>query len=393
MKAFVNANSDFNKDKKSIETNQNLSTVLELIGNDIKQAGENINDNKFPTVEFRIADGTESPALKSGSSKMIIRRALSEPLTLCQAIAANTDPATTLSLVVADNTPATVTTSANCNVGTLSSRLFAARPNQLYELTATTDPVPTPALSPVLPSALRKVRDYRCKLDDLNPATAYNSAAAATTDFCGSSALETIKVAVSNQSGQILIFNQTNETVDAGNTATAKKYGVTLNTTGLDTNTTANNTKNKVVEYKTGSPIYVIEERVYTLKADGSFQLSIDGAAPQTLIKKIDNFRISSKIYTNPKDRIIEFSPSSNACSNATPFADQPTSPEVNNPKYICQFNYFTGTGTTDNDNWKTLAGIKVEIKANSDNSGASTQDLNKLSAAAEFFPRNVLSR
>jgi type II secretory pathway pseudopilin PulG len=397
MNAFVNANSTFSKDKKNIESNQNLSTILEIIGNDIKQAGENINDNNFPTIEFKEVSSTDV-GLKSGSSKVIIRRALSEPLTLCQTIAANVDPTTTLSLVVADNTPATVTASANCNVGTLSSKLFAARPSTLYELTATTDPVPSPALSLVLPSALRKVRDYRCKLDDLNPTTAYDSAAA-TDDFCGSptATLEKVRVAVSNQSGQVLIFNETNETLGAANTAIAKKYGITLNTTGLDTNTTANNTKNKAVAYSIGNPIYVIEERVYTLKTDGSFQLSIDGAIPQTLIKKIDNFRVSSKIYTNPNDKVISPTPASNVCTNAVPFANQETAPTISNPKYICQFNYFTGTSATDNANWKTLAGLKVEIQAKYDSSGGSAtpsaQDTNKLYAAAEFFPRNVLSK
>jgi hypothetical protein len=47
--------------------------------------------------------------------------------------------------------------------------------------------------------------------------------------------------------------------------------------------------------------------------------------------------------------------------------------------------------------NWKTLAGIKVELQAKYDSAGgsatASATDAAKLSAKAEFFPRNVLSK
>ena len=56
----------------------------------------------------------------------------------------------------------------------------------------------------------------------------------------------------------------------------------------------------------------------------------------------------------------------------------------------------------TDNANWKTLAGVKVELRAKYDgtgvgaeNSGSTqvTEDKKKLVVAAEYFPRNVLSK
>lgn len=398
MNALVEANAGFSKDKRNIESNQNMSVILEMIGNDIKQAGENISDSNFPTVEFITNTDTGS---MSNSSKIIVRRALIDPLTLCERIPANADPTIKSSLIVADNTPATVTASANCNVGTSSSKLFAARPSTEYALTATTDPVPSTSLATldlILPKALRKARDYRCQLDDLNPTVAYDDPSRATDTFCNSSSLEATKVAVSNQSGQFLIFNQTNETVDTTNTATAKKYGITVNTTELNTIETANNDKNKQVEYPIGSPIYVIEERVYTLTSDGYFQLSIDGKPPQTLIKKIENFRVSAKIYDDTTAQTVKLRPTANVCTDLPlipSFVAQ--TPDINSPQYICTFNYFTGVGTADKDNWKTLAGIKVELQAKYDSTGgsatASTRDIEKLSAKAEFFPRNVLSK
>jgi prepilin-type N-terminal cleavage/methylation domain-containing protein len=397
MNAFIQASTTFNKDKKSIDSSQSMSVILEMIGNDIKQSGENISAGSFPTIEFKVADAILDPTLKTGSSKIIVRRALTDSLTLCEAVPIASDPTTITSLIVADNLPATVTASANCNAGTSSSKLFAARPSTEYELTATTDPVPTPALDLVLPKALRKVRDYRCQLDDPNPTVAYDAASRVTDNFCDSSALEVTRIAVSNLSGQFLIFNQTNETVDSANTATAKKYGITVNTTGLGSSAVVNNEKNKAVAYPIGSPIYVIEERYYALTTAGELQVSLNGETPTTLVKKIENFRVSARTYTNTTDRIVQPTPAANICTDATPFAAQPTTASENSPKYICQFNYFTGVATTDNADWKGLSGIKVEIQTKYDGRGQNatptTEDTRKLYAASEFFPRNVLSK
>jgi prepilin-type N-terminal cleavage/methylation domain-containing protein len=400
MNALVQSSISFNKDKKNIDSSQSMSVILEMIGNDIKQSGENINDRNFPTVEFKIADASET-TLMTGSSKIIVRRALTEPLTLCQAIPINDDPTARTSIVVADNDPLTITASANCDVGTSSSKLVAARPATEYALT---DPVPSPSLATadlILPKALRKVRDYRCQLDDPNPTVAYDDVTRATDTFCASpsSALEKLRIAVSNESGQFLIFNQTNEAVDPSNTATAKKYGITVNTNTppLDTASVASNTKNKAVAYPIKSPIYVIEERIYTLNTQGYLQLSINGAAPQTLTKKIDNFRVSAKTYTNSTDRIVQPTPAADVCTDAAPFAAQPTTGSADSPKYICKLNYFTGVAATDKADWKTLAGIKVEIQTQYDGTGqnatATAADTNKLYAVSEFFPRNVLSK
>ena len=436
MNAFIQASATFNKDKKSIDSSQSMSVILEMIGNDIKQSGENINDPNFPTIEFNIADATLDPTLKTGSSKIIIRRALTEPLTLCEPIGAGSDPNKKTSIIVADNTPATVTASPNCDVGTSSSKLVAARPDTGYELILTpapgTDPVPTTSLATsdlILPKALRKVRDYRCQLDDPNPTVAYDDVLNATATFCGSPnpALEKIRIAVSNESGQFLIFNQTGETLGSTtpsftNTATSalKKYSITTNTNSpeLDAASVANsNYRNKAVAYPIKSPIYVIEERVYTLSKLGYLQLSINGEAPQTLTKKIDNFIVSAKTYTNSTDRIINPKPagtavnpvatSTTALTTANPICYSPTSPPENvtnpqaadatdtNPQYICKFNYFTNVA--DKADWKTLAGVKVEIQTQYDGTGQNATptdaDKKKLYAVSEFFPRNVLSK
>ena len=47
MNALIDVSSGLNKDKRSIDSSQNLSAVLEIIGNDIRQSGEKINDTNF----------------------------------------------------------------------------------------------------------------------------------------------------------------------------------------------------------------------------------------------------------------------------------------------------------------------------------------------------------
>jgi prepilin-type N-terminal cleavage/methylation domain-containing protein len=407
MNAFISASSDFNKDKKSIDSSQNLSAILEMIGNDIKQSGELISDSSFPTIEF--APNTDSGAM-SGSSKVIIRRAVSDPLTLCQSIAANTDPTTLTTLLVADTTATTVAASANCNARTTDNPLLVVRPATVYPTSPATT-LPGTKLALTLPVVLRKARDYRCKLDELNPTVAYDSSTRVAQDFCDSSALEKVRIAVSDKGGRMLIFNQTDETADGGNTAdtvstgVVKKYSITVQATGtvdydkgMSQATIDTNTKNKTVAYNIGSPIYLLEERVYSLTSAGEFQVSVNGKAPATLIKKIANFRVSARGYTNATDGAVNPTPAADVCTNTAPFADQPATGDatVDAPQYICKFNYNALTSDPAM-NWKMIAGVKIELHAKYDGVGGSsaptTNDADKLKAAAEYFPRNVLSK
>lgn len=425
MNAFIQASTTFNKDKRSIDASQNMSVVLEMIGNDIKQSGENIGDGNFPTVAFRIADPAD-PAdtnLMSGSSKITVRRALIGALTLCEKIDPNIAFSSTNPITVYDNAPATIANSSNCDAATNSNPLIVYRvappvlpvtapptlmPTTYFPTTPVTalPTTPTP-LTLKLPFALRKLRDYRCNVD---PNITYDSVANAGNDFCTSAPNAKVRIAVSNLNGQFLIFNQTDEVADSTNTADTvsppvKKYRITVNTDFARLNPTADptidpaiaiNNRNKAVEYNIGNPIYVLEERVYTLRNDGALQVSIDGKAAETLIKKIDNFRVSARIYTNSTDREVNPSPT-NPCPDAAPFANQSAGTDVESPKYICQFNYFTSITPADRADWKTLAGIKIEVQAKYDGTGqnaeATENDKKKLYSVSEFFPRNVLSK
>ncbi|WP_310410154.1 type II secretion system protein [Chamaesiphon sp. OTE_8_metabat_110] len=356
LNAFVNASTSFNKDKRNIESNQNLTAVLEIIGNDIRQSGEQINDPQFPVIKIEPAATGDM----SGSSKITIRRALTSPLTLCEDIAP-TFAAT--KITVTDDTK---TSFANCLPGT---------------------PVTVGAI--VRPAPLKEARDKRCQLDD--PNGDYSSPT--TTDFCLTTKptlpdpdLEQVLAAVSDQAGNMRTFKY----VDDGGTTTPSKYQIDI--TGLSPDPTTT--------YITGKPIYLIEERVYTLASDGSFKLNIDNKGAATLIKGIAQFKVSARVYgdkTTKNPDAIDPASTIVGTTNVLPLSRRCVSTI---PYYICQFNNATV------DDWKTLQGVKVELDAKYDSTGRASEsstnpgdiaqvakDKEKLKAIAEYFPRNVLSK
>jgi prepilin-type N-terminal cleavage/methylation domain-containing protein len=372
MNALVDASKTFSNDKKNIESSQNLSAILELIGNDIKQAGEQIGDDQFPTIEINQNPIylTSGNTTNSDSSTITIRRALSTSLTLCEQIAASANPTT---ILVADG-PATT--------GATPTKPTSCRP---FVGTVPTTPVP------VLPTVLREARNYRCKLDDPNADYSSNTA-----DFCQTSAqktaaiaagtdLERVRAVVSDQNGHIRTFQYFDD-----DTATANLYKIKINNISTDANHN--------VAYDIGRPIYLIEERRYALDTIGNLTVSVDGGAPNTLISGIARFKVSAKGYTNATDKIISTTvPAALACAT-TDGVRIPTTPTTQDPQYACKFNNRTAVGDPAY-NWKMIAGIKVELQARYDSTGRATEanalptDIAKLQAAAEFFPRNVLSK
>ncbi len=85
LAALSNAEKGFAKDKNKIEGGQKLSSVLDIVGRDIVQAGEEINDPSFPVIQVN-QDGTRG-------ARIILYRGLEEALSLCSA-APSTDALT-----------------------------------------------------------------------------------------------------------------------------------------------------------------------------------------------------------------------------------------------------------------------------------------------------------
>jgi type II secretory pathway pseudopilin PulG len=76
LQALSNSQRTFSADRNSIETGQKLSSVLDIISRDIRQAGEQINEARFPVI-------TVIPSVNGTGSRLVMYRALSEPLPLC----------------------------------------------------------------------------------------------------------------------------------------------------------------------------------------------------------------------------------------------------------------------------------------------------------------------
>ncbi len=89
----------FSRDQKRVSTNQKMSSVLEIIGREIRQAGELITDPDFPTIQvIPLSSASNSPV------SLIVYRAISTPISMCTAHANN---ATVNRLFFAVNTPNT----------------------------------------------------------------------------------------------------------------------------------------------------------------------------------------------------------------------------------------------------------------------------------------------
>jgi type II secretory pathway pseudopilin PulG len=377
MDAFINASNMFKNDQRNINNDQNLSAVLEVIGNDIKQSGEQIGDANFPALEIKLNDNGTTADASDDFSTIIIRRALTSPLTLCEKIDIGADPT---ALTVADFDQRDYNSdSKNCEPFPVT-------------VPATTIPLsPTP-----VPQTLKEASNYRCKLGDPNAdySTSTNFCATALVSNPTNVNLQKVRAAISDKSGHLRTFTYASEDLtDPNADITKRKYKINI------TNLTAaaSDPRNNVL-YDIGSPIYLIEERTYSLDSTtGKLTVSVNGSANSTLIKGIAKFRVSARIYSDPTLKVVNPTPNQLCTTtlSGTYIPPNPT-PTAENPRYACKFNFNT-VATDASYNWKTLAGIKVELQAKYDGTGRNSTptdaDIEKLNAVVEFFPRNVLSK
>jgi prepilin-type N-terminal cleavage/methylation domain-containing protein len=135
LAALTNAEQGFTKDKNKIEGGQKLSSILDIIGRDILQAGEQISESQFPVVKV-VPDG-------SNGSRLVVYRAIEEALPVCSNIAANTS---INEVFVASNDATTRLTSPSCDVSGDANVIGGSYPANVQtwikRRTATTNPTP-----------------------------------------------------------------------------------------------------------------------------------------------------------------------------------------------------------------------------------------------------------
>jgi type II secretory pathway pseudopilin PulG len=106
LQALSNSQRTFSADRNSIETGQKLSSVLDIISRDVRQAGEQINEARFPVI-------TVIPSINGTGSRLVLYRALSEPLPLCTIGGITAGTTVSLFNTSSDNTVFT-TTNPSC---------------------------------------------------------------------------------------------------------------------------------------------------------------------------------------------------------------------------------------------------------------------------------------
>ncbi len=110
LAALSNAERGFSQDKNKIEGGQKLSSVIDIVGREIVQAGEQINDPRFPVIKVT-PDGA--------GSRLIVYRGLEESLSLCSATAttnALTSGTATTTLSLTSTIPAVQFLNSSCIV-------------------------------------------------------------------------------------------------------------------------------------------------------------------------------------------------------------------------------------------------------------------------------------
>jgi Tfp pilus assembly protein PilW len=77
--ALLQTQNSFTKDQQRLSNNQKTSSILEIIGREIRQAGELITDAGFPVIQVKPLTSTPG-----GPVSLIIYRAFNDPLPICQ---------------------------------------------------------------------------------------------------------------------------------------------------------------------------------------------------------------------------------------------------------------------------------------------------------------------
>lgn len=350
MKAVVEANGIFEKDKKDIKISQSNLALMQIIGDNIKAAGENIGEPLFPVIEIK--PNIDAGAMV-GSSKLVIRRGVVPALVTCNPIIV----AYTSTII----------------------QLNGRGPGSRCELAMSyLNPITNNLPSPVTRSfKLTQARKYRCSQD--NPSVDYS---VLDTDFCEGNSDETALAFVVDKLGNYRTFNYIGDTFFTG--FSFFNAGENLNISNLSASF-----PNAMTVYPDRSSIYIVQERSYTLDSSGVVSVEYDRSGVKLpLIDKIGQFVVSARVYSNQNTQLID-------PVDGTGKLPLDRRCVAGIPAYICKFNTAVdGSLVPIADNWKNLAGVRVRLVAKYDSRGdaATAADPAKLEATGEFFPRNVLS-
>lgn len=355
-------------DRTRAVSNDSLRLVSDLIGQDIKQAGERLeSDPLLPSISIEPGSSTQPSTL------VLQRKLLEQTLPVCQNIAAGTS-----TIDIAVMTGAVV---ANCE----------------YSYLAPSGGEPSTDLNTLKPTGnLRLWRTFRCTQD--------GSQAIGNTDPCtattsGATAWAYIHNPVNNQ-GEFFQYDLEQQGSCASFSSrtcqrirrigSTWKYSYALNT---------NNPPK----------LYLLEERRYSLTPDSStsrtddyiLQLSINRQTPKRIANQVRDFRVWAKVPTSYTSAPFN-APTNWGCAVSGSNETTSPNPDAPNQWYCTTFNI--NTALTDPDlrltntkDWQDLQGIRMTLTGINPNEQAykvdETKPNNPLKLSSEFLPRNVASQ
>jgi prepilin-type N-terminal cleavage/methylation domain-containing protein len=328
LQALVNSQRGFSVDRTNIENGQKLSSVLDIISRDVRQAGEDINESQVPVIQV-ISDSTKG-------AKIVVYRALTEPLPLCAPI--NSGSLTT-GIVTSVSSVAANTAFLDANPACRSDN---------------------PIIDPLKPHLPSQCANYPIKqqawCDKRNNGTLYG---------------------ILHSNGNTpQPFTYTVESTDYVATQPANTSNSIVLTTAAFSPTQ---------NFPVNSTVYAVEKRMYLI-CDNQLKVRINSndlncpAIPptndpnyQTIATNIEKMDITTSIRT----------PVVNPPPNTTP-------PDV--VSVLPTNNNFPVTGKT----WQNIQGLTIKLQAGDPEgrpfSSLSASEQARLIVEGRFYPRNILS-
>ncbi len=328
LQAIANTQKDFSADRNNIETGQKLSSVLDIISNDIRQAGEQINEASFPVVQI-INDGAKG-------SKLIVYRAITEPLPVCQTLPAGT---TATGFATSSNNNSFNITNSSCTPEAIGSSPDATKP---------------------------KCNNYPNK----------------TQEWCKDRVgLLKRPGIIHNLNGKIQPFVYISETPDDYDKANPAKNVVSIVTESFTT------TEN----FPVNSTAYIVEKRQYLI-CDNELKVwinSVNTNCPATIVVPDDpNYPFTSfqTIATNIERMDI-------TTSIRTPVASPP--PGTTPADIVSSLSPNTNFPTAS-ETWQNIQGLNIKLRTihpeGKSFASLSATEQEKLIVEGKFYPRNIMS-
>jgi hypothetical protein len=346
LAALSNAEKGFTRDKGKIEGGQKLSSVLDIIGREIVQAGEQINDPRFPVIKVA-PDGVRG-------SRIIVYRGLEEALSICSAA------------------PSTPTTSFALNAGAAYTSLSLTAPDTTADGIAVRSQNPsctpvqtfTPVTPATTPATYTTTRTYPLNVQAWRTR---RLAAGGTLPFF-----------LHDTQGNIQLVNLTGET-----------NASSFDTVGL---TTAS--FNAAFNFPNRSTVNLLEKREYLIcgtELKVRVNNSTEGNCGTTGVLADSAASPFKTVATNVTSMNITWTTA--ATTTATPDTPRvdlsfpcapPTVPPTIPALPLCPV-------ITETRDWRDLRGVTVSITApNPDPYRKDTQPT--INASGRFYPRNILS-